>query len=370
MQAEYGEEDETGKYRALELRNRNAAFNPKTRPNLYFPIFVDPKSGGVSLAADSRHTVKALPNDSNDNPTCWTWNPKKVEKDKALLIGRQTKDGVWRVFRKDYLISADGETATTKPKTVWLDRELNMDLARKTLRQIMGKEAFDFPKPVRLVEKLIELLPGDNALVLDSFAGSGTTGHAVLEANQNDGGSRRFILVESEDYASTLTAERVRRVIRGYKFEGTQKEELLREPVTLTTLKNPDKLLKQVEAIENLESHRFDRIKREIESGVLVVNGEKQVTGKTEGLGGEFTFCTLGEPLDLDKILTGKALPDYESVGAWLFHTATGESLNTSKVRKSAWFLGESSAYYVWLIYKPDLEFLKSNKAALTLELA
>ena len=74
--------------------------------------------------------------------------------------------------------------------------------------------------------------------------------------------------------------------------------------------------------------------------------------------------------MDLDKILTGKALPDYEAVGAWLFHTATGESLNTGKVRKSVWFLGESSAYHVWLIYKPDLEFLKSNKAALTLELA
>jgi adenine-specific DNA-methyltransferase len=145
---------------------------------------------------------------------------------------------------------------------------------------------------------------------------------------------------------------------------------LLREPLTLNTIKNSGKLLKQVEAVENLESHRFDSIKKEIVDGALTVTGEKQVTGKTEGLGGEFTFCTLGEPLDLDKILTGKALPAYDAIGAWLFHTATGESLNTSKVRKSAWFLGESSAYHVWLVYKPDLEFLKSNKAALTLELA
>jgi adenine-specific DNA-methyltransferase len=97
---------------------------------------------------------------------------------------------------------------------------------------------------------------------------------------------------------------------------------------------------------------------------------EAQATLLKDGLGGEFTFCTLGDPLDLDKILTGKTLPDYEAIGAWLFHTATGESLNTSKVRKSVWFLGESTAYHVWLVYKPDLDFLKSNKAALTLELA
>ncbi len=127
----------------------------------------------------------------------------------------------------------------------------------------------------------------------------------------------------------------MRRVIKGYKFQGTSKEELLREPVTLNILKNPEKLLKNIEGIENLEGHRFDRIKRELEDGVLVVTGEKQVTSKTEGVGGQFTFCALGEPLDLDKILTGKKLPDYESIGAWLFHTATSESLNTGKVRKS-----------------------------------
>jgi adenine-specific DNA-methyltransferase len=97
---------------------------------------------------------------------------------------------------------------------------------------------------------------------------------------------------------------------------------------------------------------------------------QKKVIERMEGLGGEFTFCTLGEPLDLDNLLTGKHLPDYETVAAWLFHTATGESLNTSKIRKGIWYVGESGAYHVWLVYKPNLDFLKSNKAALTLELA
>ena len=260
-------------------------------------------------------------------------------------------------------------------QTIWRWQEVGSTRnSKQALSQVMsavqGEELFITPKPVDLVRRVLDLGSQPDSVVLDSFAGSATTAHAVLEANKKDGGSRRFILVEGEEYAEKLTAERIRRVIQGYKFEGTQKEELLREPITLNTLKNPDKVLQQVEGIANLEGHRFDRIKREIEDGVLVVTGEKQVASKTEGLGGEFTFCTLGEPLDLDKILTGAKLPSYEAIGAWLFHTATGESLSTSKVRKSIWFLGESSAYHVWLVYKPDLEFLKSSEAALTLEMA
>jgi adenine-specific DNA-methyltransferase len=239
------------------------------------------------------------------------------------------------------------------------------------LKEIFGGEKpFPTPKPRLLLERILDLATDESSIVLDSFAGSGTTAHAVLVANAKDEGNRRFVLVEGEDYADKLTAERVRRVIKGYKFEGTQREELLTESVTLNTLKNPDKLLKQVEGVENLESHRFDKIRRELKDGKLIVTGEKGITEKTEGLGGEFTFCTLGEPLDLDKILTGKSLPDYETIGAWLFHTATGEPLSTGKISKRNWYLGESSAYHVWLVYQPNLDFLKSTKAALTFELA
>lgn len=81
---------------------------------------------------------------------------------------------------------------------------------------------FDFPKPIELVSFLLEMYSDDNAIVLDSFAGSGTTAHAVLNMNKTDSGHRKFILVEMEDYAETITAERVRRVVGGYAdVEGT-----------------------------------------------------------------------------------------------------------------------------------------------------
>jgi adenine-specific DNA-methyltransferase len=269
---------------------------------------------------------------------------------------------------KTYLDESEGVSAWTW----WTNSEVgdNQESKKEVMRILGPDNPFDYPKPLRLLSRIIAIATDAGSLILDSFAGSGTTAHAVLHANMKDGGSRRFILVEGEDYADKVTAERVRLVIKGYRFEGTLKEELLRQAISFNTLKSPDKVLKQVDAIENLDGHRFDRIKKEVTGGEVIVSGEKKITEKVEGLGGEFTFCTLGDPLDLDKILTGKSLPDYAAVGAWLFHTATGEALSTSKVRKSNWYLGESTAYHVWLIYKPDLDFLKSNKAALTLELA
>ncbi len=75
---------------------------------------------------------------------------------------------------------------------------------------------FDYPKPVRLLTRILKLASSPNAVILDSFAGSGTTAHAVLNMNKADGGHRKFILVEMGDYADTTTAERVKRVINGY----------------------------------------------------------------------------------------------------------------------------------------------------------
>ena len=191
-----------------------------------------------------------------------------------------------------------------------------------------------------------------------------------LAANQKDDGNRKFILVECEDYADKLTAERVRRVIKGYDFTGTQREELLRESITFTSLKNADKLLHKIDGIENLDKHRFDAISKTVKDGVLTVTGERKVKEHAEGLGGSFTYCTLGEPLDLDKLLTGKQLPTYAALGAWAFHTATGEAFNSETMDPAQWFLGESAGYFVWMVYKPDLNFLKSREAALTLNFA
>jgi len=173
-------------------------------------------------------------------------------------------------------------------------------------------KAFDNPKPVQLLKQIFSYLTNGNDIILDSFAGSGTTAHAVLDLNKEDGGNRKFILVECEDYADKITAERVRRVIKGIK---TAKDEKLKK-----------------------------------------------------GLGGTFSYFELGEPIEMESILEGKKLPDYMELARYIFYTATGEEFVPDKVKKNKNFIGESKEYEVYLFYEPDIDYLKST--ALTLELA
>lgn len=237
------------------------------------------------------------------------------------------------------------------------------------LKKIFGEKVFDTPKPTQLILRALELATDESSIVLDSFAGSGTTAHAVLMANKADGGDRKFILVESESYADEITAERVRRVIRGYEYEGTEREVLFTRPLNWSTLKDANKVLDHISTIENLEGHRFDRIKKDVRAGVLEVVGEKTAKEKAEGLGGAFTFCSLGEAIELDRLLTGDALPSVEGLAAVLFHTATNQGFEPGCIQSKDGhhYLGEAAGMHVWLIYEPDLKFLRSKEAALTL---
>ena len=132
----------------------------------------------------------------------------------------------------------------------------------------------------------------------------------MLALNNEDGGNRRFILIECEDYVDSVTAERVRRVIKGVK-----------------SAKDP---------------------------------------ALKAGLGGTFSYFKLGKPMRQQSLLDGSHLPDYETLAAYVFFTATGEEFEPEQIRKDAWFIGQSRLYDVFLLYEPDVEKLKN--LALTLE--
>jgi len=183
-------------------------------------------------------------------------------------------------------------------------------------------------------------------------------------------------LVEGENYADTLTAERVRRVIKGYPFKGMQRDELLREPITFSKLKNANALLEQVQRIETLDGPKFDRIKPTVKNGVLIVTGERDVAETAPGLGGGFTYCTLGTPIEMDAILSGAVLPAPAAMAGLLWHTATAQPFDPASI-KPAPDIGEGVARLgvfagrtYWLIYRDDLDWLKSGEAALSLSRA
>lgn len=125
-----------------------------------------------------------------------------------------TKGGKGGIARKTYLENVGGRL----PTNLWPFSETgHTDEAKKEILSIFdGKATFDTPKPVRLIERILQIAGDSETVILDSFAGSGTTAHAVLNLNKQDGGQRKFILVEMMDYADTITAERVKRVIDGY----------------------------------------------------------------------------------------------------------------------------------------------------------
>ena len=125
-----------------------------------------------------------------------------------------TNGGKGGIRRKTYIDSVEGKP----PTNYWPYADVgHTDEAAKIVKAIFGgKATFDTPKPPRLIERILQIAGDNNTLILDSFAGSGTTAHAVLNMNKADGGHRKFILVEMMDYADSITAERVKRVIRGY----------------------------------------------------------------------------------------------------------------------------------------------------------
>lgn len=241
MVDEYNREDERGKYRLLGLRNRNQSFNPTTRPKLYYPLFVNPKDGSVSLIRDDTFTDEVWPDAPDGTKTCWTWGKEKVTNESILLTAEKTADE-WRIYRKDYLVGADGELAKTLVKSVWMTKEITNDQGRKVIKDLFGSAVMDFPKSTELLKTLIQIGTNGKGLVLDFFAGSATTAHAVINQNAEDGGHRKFIMVqlpESCDEKSSaykagfqsiaeLSKERIRRAgkksIEGEYHEGWNKD--------------------------------------------------------------------------------------------------------------------------------------------------
>ena len=202
-----------------------------------------------------------------------------------------TKGGKGGIRRKTYLENVGGKP----PTNLWLYTDTgHTDEAKKELLSIFkGKAPFDTPKPSRLIQFVLQIVGDKDAIILDSFAGSGTTAHAVLNMNKQDGGNRKFILVEMGDYAENITAERVRRVINGYG------------------------------------------------------EGNKAV----EGTGGGFSFYELGDALLINGMLNPNAAE--EKIRAYVYYTETRCALPAASENEK-YLLGvhENHAYYFY--YEAD----------------
>ena len=227
---------------------------------------------------------------------CWLSNKKTILKwidEGRIFFG---KDGKGAPQLKRYLNEVQSGTV---PMTIWGYEEVgHTDEARKELKTIFrdNKSPFENPKPTRLIKRILQIATGKKDLILDSFSGSGTTAHAVLDLNKEDGGNRKFILVELEkNIAKNITAERVKRVAKGYSYKTGK--------------------------------------------------GKKV---KVLGLGGGFEYVELGEPLFDKDGMINKAV-SFEDMARYVYFTETRTNLEKKNIKGN--YLGEFSGNHYFLLF-------------------
>lgn len=196
QKAEYKFNDAKGSYRLQGLRKRGSGSLREDRPNMYYPIYFDSETNKLSLKNTGNSEV-ILPKLSDGKDGRWRWGQdtfqKKVDYLTVKLVsGREEYD----IYEKVYLNSEDGEKST-KLKSFLLDSNFTSDNASSHLRKLFeGIKSFDTPKPVDLIKTLINVANTEKAIILDFFAGSSTTAHAVMQLNAEDGGNRKYIMVQ------------------------------------------------------------------------------------------------------------------------------------------------------------------------------
>jgi adenine-specific DNA-methyltransferase len=323
QKARFKHKDDKGfLYELRDLRKRGGADTREVRPQLWFPIYKDPKSDKLAME-ERAGWIPIWPMKKDGTEGCWRWGRSRTEKyintlqasyakanekwnvSYRIYLDPEREEDIFEDDPEDFTEDYDDETGeaierTTKPKSFWWGPEISTDNAGKQLKEIFGgKKPFEYPKPVALIERILHMIGDQSAIVMDSFAGSATTGHAVLKANAEDGGNRRFILVEmNEDIAQDVSAVRMRRVIEGH-MKGTSKK-----------LSVP-------------------------------------------GLGGGFRYCRLGVPLfnEFGDIDGEVSFPD---LAAHVFFAETGAPI-PAKAQGGNAYLGKHGEKAVYLLYTQGL---------------
>ncbi|MGF7453799.1 site-specific DNA-methyltransferase [Pasteurella bettyae] len=289
----YNLEDENGKFSILQLRRTGAEDRREDRPSMYYPIISPDNTPIYPIGPTGYESRWRVGEDTY---------LKMLENNEIYF---KNDNGEWKVYYKYYL-----EGRKKRPSNLWteLDGERidGNKKASRELKEIFNKKVFDTPKPVSVLEHILTIATSKKSLILDSFIGSATTAHAVLNLNTRDGGSRQFIGIEMMDYAETITAERIRKVINGY--------------------------------------------------------GSKPETQK--GTGGGFSFYTIGETLfDSDGNLNNQA--DLQSIREYIAHSEKLETVFNHNQETSGYFLGKNYHTAYVFYYEPDqittlsLEFLR-----------
>lgn len=296
----YTDESSGKKYKTQLLRKWGSNSKRADRPNLYYPI-------------KTPEGEDFYPMLSKEVEGCWRWGKPAMKK--AIEDGRiefkVNSKSILEAYEKVFE-PEEGEIRTKKFQSL-LDDVGTTSNGTKELASLLPNESFDHPKPSTLIRRLLQMgNTEENDLILDAFAGSGTTAQAVLELNEEDEGNRKFILIQmpensekepKKNIARDITRERVKKVI------------------------------------------------------------EKKLKNKDIG----FEYRRVGQPIDAETILSGQ-LPKYKQLAKYVYYLATGQSPKDKDIDEKKFLAGKIDHTEVYLLYTPDMDELK--KMAITFEWA
>ena len=268
--------------------------------------------------------------------------------------------------RKTYLGEVGGRVTTN----LWPFSEVdNTDGAKKELIEIFeGAVPFDTPKPTRLIDRILEIAvePGD--IVMDCFAGSGTTAHSVLKANLKDGGDRKFVLLEVDADIVKTTQERVQRAISGYEYTGTKTERIYEKKLNANTLKritdyyeDAKQTYEQAKASDNYTDVHQPTVK----DNNLVVEAEKYYDGHRDGLGGGFDFMELGAPIFKDGTKMLNEDVGESELRRYVYYTETHQPLTQTRSEDYPYWLDDYQGVGYYFYYEADQPTTLSNETLL-----
>lgn len=304
-------QDEDGEYyEERNLRKDGADSLAKEGSSRYYSIYYDPQSG--RLSTQEKLKIEILPIDTNGQKRIWRRSKDVIDEmnNKKEIFVKETKSGLQVYFK--FRGGLKGET----PKSFWDNVKYSAsEHGTQMLNNILGtREAFNFPKSPYAVSDCIKIASSKkNATILDFFAGSGTTGQAVLELNKQDGGSRKFILCTNNEnnIAEEITHTRVKNVIYGYKYTGIEKTVLADVKITEKNIYELDEILEKFELIKTDKLNKYEKIELKIEENTIRLYGITKHSGFKDGLGGNLKYYKTSfvpaDPTDKNKtILTSK----------------------------------------------------------------
>lgn len=273
--------DEYGGFELRELRNRNVKFNKENRPNLYYPFYVNPlspdKNGLHQISLEKKAGwIEIYPRESQGVNVVWRWGKQKAQENLNInIMAKPMRDGSFMIVEKY-------RESKVMSRSVWWDKDTNTEKGTLLVKELMDGKIFDYPKPVEMLMRLCEMGtdPDNNDLVMDFFSGSATTAHAVMQLNAEDGGNRRFIMVQlpeptdenSEAYKagykniSEIGKERIRRAGEKIKEEYKDKENIEKLDIGFKVFKlDTSNIRKWQPDYDNLEQSLLDYVDNFVE---------------------------------------------------------------------------------------------------------